>query len=292
MKLIRLAFLICFFGFFIITGCDATSENIPQITVMTYNIKYDNKSDDATGWSQRKSRVTNLVSFYQPDFLGTQEGLKHQLDDMERELDSMQWIGVGRTDGKSKGEFSALFYNTRRFALVEDSDSTIWLSQTPAQPSKNWDAALPRILTWAKFRDKLHGDQFFVFNTHFDHVGDTARAQSAKLIIKTINKIARDHPVILMGDFNVTPDAKPYAILTADHGLNDSHILAKGNHIGPDFTFSGFEVDAKIEPKRIDYIFLSDDLMVNRHGTISDFNKGYYPSDHLPVISEIKISSN
>ena len=206
------------------------------------------------------------------------------------ELPSLARIGVGRTDGGSEGEFSAILYNTEKFELVAGSDTTIWLSETPSTPSKSWDAALPRILTWGKFQYKTSGRSFFVFNTHFDHIGDTARAESAKLIIDTINKVAGDQPVILSGDFNVTPLEEPYAILTGDDGLRDTHILAESRHIGPEFTYSGFEVDPNVTPRRIDYIFVNDQFSVGRHGAISDFRDGLYPSDHLPVISVLTLS--
>ena len=204
----------------------------------------------------------------------------------------MEWIGVGRTNGEMEGEFSALFYNAKRFELVANSDSTIWLSKTPEKPSKNWDAALPRILTWGKFRDKATKREFYVFNTHFDHIGEKARAESAKLILLTLGQVAEGLPVILTGDFNFTPDAAPYATLTGDNGLSDTHQLAQSKHIGPDFTFSGFKVDPEIEKRRIDYIFINDQLSVGKHGAISDFSNGYYPSDHLPVISELMLIKN
>lgn len=259
------------------------------ITVMTYNIKYDDKSNTPTGWEQRKERVRDLIAFYEPDFLGTQEALIHQLQYLEANLDSMQFIGEGR-DGGQQGEFSALFYNTARFQLVENSDSTLWLSPDSNFHGKAWDAAFPRILTWGKFRSRNSQNEFFVFNTHFDHVGDTARAESAKLILKTIQDVAGESPVILTGDFNVTPEAEPYAILTGNSGLKDSHVLAEEKHIGPDFTYSGFKVEPNTEKRRIDYIFLSPHFTVGRHGAISDFNSGFYPSDHLPVISEINLT--
>lgn len=271
------------------TGGDPNTTRDSTITIMTYNIKYDDKSETPTGWEQRKDRVRNLIDFYQPDFLGTQEAQAHQLEYLQANLDPMRFIGHGR-DGGQKGEFSALFYNASHFELVENSDSTLWLSPTPGQPGKGWDAAFPRILTWGKFRSNQDKAELYVFNTHLDHVGDTARAESAKMILKTINKIAGDTPVVLTGDFNVTPETQPYAILTGSKRLRDSHKMAETSHIGPKFTFSGFRVDPNTDPRRIDYIFLSKRFSVNRHGAISDFSNGFYPSDHLPVISEIQFN--
>lgn len=281
--------------FAVIAHCTRVQRDTPAhgeaqtLTAMTYNIRYDDKSGTPTGWEQRKDRVRNLIAFYKPDFVGTQEALVHQLEYLQANLDSMQFIGKGR-DGGRQGEFSAIFYHTGRFELIENSDSTLWLSPDPEFHGKAWDAAFPRILTWGKFRSRHTQNEFFVFNTHLDHVGDTARVESAKLILKTIQDIAGETPVILTGDFNFTPEAQPYTILTRGSGLNDSHLLAEEKHIGPDFTFSGFKVDPNIARRRIDYIFLSPHFTVGRHGAISDFNNGFYPSDHLPVISEIKLT--
>jgi len=259
-----------------------------KIRVMSYNIKFDDKNDKVNGWGQRKERVLNLLTFYEPDFVGTQEGLLHQLEYLASGLPSMAWIGVGRTDGRSEGEFSAILYNTEDYELVADSDSTIWLSETPSTPSKSWDAALPRILTWGKFRSKNDGKEFFVFNTHFDHIGDTARAESANLIIETINNVAGEEPVILTGDFNAVEESLPYRNLTgSSSGLSDAFYKTKTPHFGPLFTFEGFEVLGSEQKRRIDYIFVNDRVEVEKHAFISDFREGRYPSDHLPVIADI-----
>ena len=234
-----------------LSGCDTTPENTAPIRVMSYNIKFDDKADTLNGWDRRKKQVVNLISLYEPDFVGTQEGLLHQLEFMNKNLTAMQWIGVGRTDGKNVGEFSALYYNTDRFELVEHSDSTLWLSKTPAVPSKSWDAALPRILTWGKFRKQSTQKEVLVFNTHFDHIGDTARAESSSLIVDTIKKAAGAAPVILMGDFNVTPDSRPYAVITgSSSGLKDAYHESKLPHVGPEFSFEGFSVLDSTSNKR------------------------------------------
>jgi endonuclease/exonuclease/phosphatase family metal-dependent hydrolase len=276
---------------FVVNGCrNSTDKDSYPVRIMSYNTKFDDKADTLNGWDQRKEQLVNLISFYDPDFIGTQEGLLHQLDYIKDGLPNMQWIGVGRADGKTKGEFSALFYNTDRFELVGNTDSTIWLSKTTAKPSKSWDAALPRILTWGKFRNTSTQKEFYVFNTHFDHIGDTARTESAKLIVETVKKIVGNSPVILMGDFNVTPNAKPYIVLTQNNSsLQDAYHQSVLPHVGPEFSFEGFEVMGSSNKRRIDYIFANDKVDVLKHAIISDFRDGRYPSDHLPVIADVRI---
>jgi len=259
-----------------------------NLRIMTYNIRYDNPDDAPNNWDNRKEKVANLIQFYRPSFLGTQEALFHQLDYLDKHLHNYHWIGQGRKDGKKGGEFSALLYDTREVELAAQSDSTIWLSKTPGKPSKSWDAALPRILTWGKFQVKQTGQTIYVFNTHFDHIGEKARQESAKIIIATIKKIAGDAPVILTGDFNITEESSPYQILSSSF-LRDSYYASKTSPVGPDFTFSGFEVGEISEHRRIDYIFVNSPVTVTHTAIISSFNNGYYPSDHLPVVSDILI---
>lgn len=290
MKSVNNIFLLSILTFLILASCNKTTQTPSSIRIMSYNIKYDDKTDTVNGWKQRKEQVANLIAFYEPDFLGTQEGLLHQLQFMEERLGSMQWIGVGRGDGKNEGEFSAIFYNTERFELVANSDSTIWLSETPSEPSKSWDAALPRIMTWGKFRDTSTGKEFFVFNTHFDHIGETARAESARLVVETINEIAGSFPVILTGDFNAVEDSRPYDILTANSSpLKDAYYKTEIPHVGPVFSYSGFKVVNSDSERRIDYIFVNEEVEVQKHAIISDFREGRYPSDHLPVIADLVV---
>lgn len=276
----------------LLIDCTGSSKDDRPIRFMSYNLKFDDTSDTLNNWDSRKERVINLISFYAPGFIGTQEGLLHQLEDLEQGLESYRWIGVGRADGKSEGEFSAILYHSDRFGLVESSDSTIWLSENPSQPSKSWDAALPRILTWGKFRDKSSGNEFFVFNTHFDHIGDTARAESARLIIETIDQVSGDLPAVLTGDFNAIEGSRPYENLTGSPaGLKDAFYETELPHVGPMFTYDGFNVLGENEKRRIDYIFVNDKVDVLRHAFISDFRDGRYPSDHLPVIADIKLNA-
>lgn len=291
-------FCFAFFLFFLITltNCNSNSNSYnikytsDTVRIMSYNLRYDNPDDGENRWDLRKDKVTNLIRFHDSDFIGTQEGLNHQLQYIDEQAPELNRIGVGRDKGGEEGEFSAIFFNQNRYELIAESDSTIWLSETPAVPGKSWDAALPRILTFGKFRQISTGKEFYVFNTHFDHIGEEARKQSAHLIVETIHEIAEGLPVIVTGDFNVTPDSEPYSVMTgSDSPLLDAFKTTKLPHVGPEFTFSGFMVGEEPDTdRRIDYIFTNDSVDVLKHAILSSYRGGRYPSDHLPVLAEIQ----
>lgn len=274
------------------TGDTGEAQQPVSVRVMSYNIRYDNPDDGPNRWELRRERLANLVRLHQPDFAGMQEALHHQLEWLDGELPGMEWIGVGRSDGAESGEYSPIFYNSARFELVAGSDSTIWLSPTPGEAgSQGWDAALPRVVTFGTFRERESGRQIMVFNTHFDHRGDTARTESARLIVETVRKLAGESPeapvpVVVTGDFNATPDSEPYAIMT-DGELRDAFSTSELQHVGPQFTYEGFEVGNMENPRRIDYIFVNDAFTVRSHAILSTFRDRRYPSDHLPVLSNL-----
>jgi endonuclease/exonuclease/phosphatase family metal-dependent hydrolase len=244
---------------------------------MTYNLRFDNPGDGPNAWPNRKEKVYDIIQKSSPHVLGVQEALYHQLEDIKTNLSQFDYVGVGRDDGKQKGEYSAIFYDTTKFEVT--ASSTFWLSQTPEVPgSKNWDAAITRVATWAKLLDKETLDTLFVVNTHFDHIGKVARENSATLIKEKISVLARALPVILTGDFNVEPSEPPYAILTNGdiYNLRDS---GAGDTTG---TFCNFKVNS--EPcRRIDYVFYGVGWKVKKYSVNSKNDGQYYPSDHLPV---------
>jgi endonuclease/exonuclease/phosphatase family metal-dependent hydrolase len=275
-------------------SCKKNDNNVTSaetVTVMSYNIRNANSGHNRKNWNRRKKQLVTEVLFYNPDFMGIQEGLDVQMNYLDSLLAGRKYIGVGRKDGKKEGEYNAIFYNTDHFKLIPGTDSTMWLSSTPGKPSVGWDAVLPRIVTWGKFRSKATGKEIYAFNTHFDHIGKTARANSAKLILKTIKKIAGETPVVLTGDFNVPEQRKPYKILT-DSILRDAWYASKLKPIGPEFSYAGGGFDicdssSIAHRARIDYIFVNKFLTVNKVAAISNFRHGQFISDHIPVYGEL-----
>jgi len=261
-----------------ITVIDAQS-----IRVATYNIRYDNPGDTLDLWKNRSPYVADLIRLYDFDLFGTQEGLKHQLEDLKTMLKEYEYIGVGRDDGKEKGEHTAIFYKTVKFKLLDSGN--FWLSQVTDRPNKGWDAALPRICTWGRFEEKVSGKTFILFNTHFDHIGEEARTESARLIIGMIRKIAKTDPAILTGDFNFDETNPNYLIFKNSGLIWDTYELSE-LRFAPGGTFTAFNILAK-PSGRIDHIFVTSDFKVKRYGILTNTYHARYPSDHFPVFSEI-----
>lgn len=267
----------------------AQADSAHSINVMSFNIRFNNPDDGVHAWPHRKTPVANTIRFHQADLVGVQEALHEQMEDLSALLPEFKWLGAGRDDGKARGEYSAIFYRHARFALLESGN--FWLSEKPEQPgSKGWDAAITRMVTWAKFKDRRTGKTFFQFNTHFDHIGQKAREESAKLLRARVSKISENMPVVITGDFNATETSSVYAIMIAApesgaRALHNARDLSARPHHGPSWTFHGFG-HAK-ERTGIDYIFVSNGARVLRHAAIYDFGEERYPSDHLPVLAEL-----
>jgi endonuclease/exonuclease/phosphatase family metal-dependent hydrolase len=261
----------------------ATAGPAPTpLRVATYNLRYNNPDDGADAWPNRKEMVKNLVRYHDFDVFGTQEGFREQLTGLA-ELPGYAFVGRGRDDGKEAGEHSAIFYKKARLQLLQTGD--FWLSQTPDQPSKGWDATCcNRLCTWAKFKDLQSGREFFFFSAHFDHEGTEARRQSGLLMVKKIKEIAQSTPVICVGDLNSTPDTEQVKTLQAQ--LGDAYLLTQTPAYGPVGTFNGFELNAPLRD-RIDYIFVSRGSTVRSYAVLTDSLRGHYPSDHFPVLAEV-----
>ncbi|WDF68436.1 endonuclease/exonuclease/phosphatase family protein [Sphingobacterium oryzagri] len=251
-----------------------------EMNVATFNIRMKTNADTGNLWDDRKEALTQLIRFHGFDIFGIQEGFREQVQDMQSALPNFAFVGVGRDDGKSAGEHSAIFYDTKRFKLLKDG--TFWLSATnTAQPNKGWDAVLPRICTWGVFEDLENGKQFIFMNTHFDHVGVVARRESAKLILNKAKEFAKDLPLILTGDFNIDEHNEAYFTLANSGVVKDTHGLAKFVY-EPNSTFNGW--GKSLAPKgRIDHIFITAPFTVQRYGILTDTYQGKFPSDHFPV---------
>ena len=253
-------------------------------SIISYNIRYDNNWDIENSWKIRRNKISKILGQYSPSIIGIQEGLLNQVQYIDSSLIDYDYVGVGRDDGKKKGEFCAIYFDTTRYVLLKNS--TFWLSETPDTISVGWDAALERICTYGLFKDRITKEEFLVFNTHFDHIGVVAREKSSELILKRINKINRQTlPVILMGDFNSIPNSSPVKEIKTE--LSDALQISLEKLQGPRGTFNGFNKDLPIE-KRIDYIF-TNDLKVLSYTHINDrLNNNRHISDHLPVMIKIQ----
>ena len=259
-----------------------------ELNVMTFNIRLNIKSDSLNAWPYRKDNAASQIKFHHVHILGVQEALHDQMMDLSQSLHRYKYTGVGRDDGKTKGEYSAIFYDTARLKLIQSS--TFWLSLTPEVPgSKSWDAAITRIVTWAKFRDIASKRTWFVFNTHFDHMGKEARKESAKLLKQRVKDIAGAEPVIIMGDFNSKPSDDPIKILVeaGDQGrFIDTKAISITPHYGPQGTFNAF-TSKETDNEPIDFIFIKGKWKVLQHATISQTWGGRFSSDHFPVFAKL-----
>ncbi|HEY0968754.1 MAG TPA: endonuclease/exonuclease/phosphatase family protein [Opitutaceae bacterium] len=276
MRFLRLLFLV-------MTVATACAQ---PITVMSYNIRYDTASDGVNQWTNRKDRVAALIRRNQPDLVGLQEALRHQIDDILARLPDYDVYGVGRDDGKTKGEYSAILVRRSRFE-VRASD-TFWLSDTPtAVGVKGWDAALPRIATWTRLYDREAKRELLMLNTHFDHRGVQARIQSAAALKAHLMSVhaATPVPIIMTGDLNVEPTSEAFTTLIAGGFLRDAR---PAGYTQP--TSLGFEASSP-RMSIIDYVLHNDGFVPKAFAVITDNDGRYFPSDHLPVLARLEFTS-
>ncbi|WP_158538634.1 endonuclease/exonuclease/phosphatase family protein [Chitinophaga skermanii] len=259
-----------------------------SMQVMTFNIRLNTSHDSSNAWPNRKDILASQVLYHQPALLGVQEALWDQMQDLTARLPQYKYIGGGRDDGKTKGEFSAIFYDTTRLQLLESH--TFWLSETPDVPgSKGWDAQITRIVTYGKFKDRKTKKIFYHFNTHFDHIGAIARRESAKFLLTQVNKIAGKTPAVITGDFNSEPQDEPIRVITDENNplrLTDAKAISQTPHYGPTGTFNGWK-NKERNNNPIDYIFVHGKVKVLQHATISQTWGGRFASDHFAVIAKV-----
>lgn len=299
---------------FLLTGsanCVLFSAESAEFNVATYNLRQLNKDDTAkgNGWARRCPVIADLIRFHEFHIFGTQEGFKSQLEELKALLPGYDYTGVAREDGKEAGEHSAIFYDTDMFELLDHGD--FWLSETPDQPGLGWDAACVRICSWGKFRHKETGKEFQFFNLHLDHVGKKARVESVMLVQKKMKEIGLDMPTFLTGDFNVDQTHDMYAVLSSSDFLADSFKTADFVY-ALNGTFNDYKTDGFTD-SRIDHIFVTDDIAVEKYGVLTDTyrtsseqdkeyttknfpeevklnaHRSRVPSDHFPVKIKVKI---
>jgi endonuclease/exonuclease/phosphatase family metal-dependent hydrolase len=268
---------------------DVSGQGYP-VSVMTFNIRYDNPYDGINRWDNRKQMVSGAILNDDIDLAGLQEVLVKQMNDLESLLPDYGHTGVGREDGKLKGEATPVFYKLTRFELLDNG--TFWLSPVPQDTgSVGWDAALTRICTWGKFLDKNAGEEFYFLNTHFDHMGDTARKESARLIGEFIRTKTNGLPVILTGDFNSSPADTPFSVLTGpDYNLKDACQPGHFQDACSKGTFNGF--GSQQEPERIDMVFYNGGWEVSAYDVLEIKVGDRFISDHWPVLTEFKIQNS
>ncbi|KFC60164.1 hypothetical protein FEM08_10590 [Flavobacterium gilvum] len=273
--------------FFAFANTNAQTKALSSLNIMTFNIRYDNPGDGLNSWQHRKENVLKMIRFNEVDILGMQEVLEHQLKDFTTGLSGYEAIGVGREDGKTKGEYSPILYNKNKFTLIKSG--YFWLSQTPEKPSKGWDAACERIATWVQLKDKANGKKLFVINTHFDHIGEIARRESVTLIKLKIAQLSEGMPQIMMGDLNATPDSSVMtALLTPDKSLSllDSKKLAPIVY-GPNWSFYDFGKIPFNDRPLIDYILVTKGISIKKYAVFAETLNELCLSDHAPVFINI-----
>lgn len=266
-----------------LAGADAIST--PPLTVMSYNVRFGTADDGPDAWDLRKDRLVALIADHAPDIIGTQECLDFQAAYLVEQLPGYAWIGQGRQEDGT-GEMTAILYRKERLIPLESGH--LWLSETPDVPgSKSWDSSLPRIATWIKFHDRSSGASFYAYNTHFDHRGEMARLESAKLIEARIRTRHAQDFVVLTGDFNAMAETSaPWTALT-EGGLRDTWNVADETR-GEANTWNGFATPPLAEARRIDWILVTPGAHVLSFEVDARTEAGRFPSDHMPVIARIQ----
>lgn len=261
-------------------GQESGKKATEPIRVMTFNIRYGTANDGRNRWERRTHMVVARIRAFAPDILGLQEALHFQVRQLEQALPEYQTFGAYR-EGKTKSESCRVFVRTDRIAI--EASGTFWLSPTPDEVgSKGWDAALPRVCTWAVLRNRKSHSRFLYANTHFDHRGRTARLKSAKLI-SAWTKIFR-LPTIVTGDFNSDEGTTAMRHMR-EHGLRDSFrvIHPEAKNVA---TFTGFWRPGR---GKIDHVFVSEEFAVANASIDTAKIDGRYPSDHFPVIATVSM---
>jgi endonuclease/exonuclease/phosphatase family metal-dependent hydrolase len=267
----------------ILISCTVQAQTLK---VMTYNIRLNIASDGVNAWPNRKEKVAGLMTRINPDVIGVQEALYDQVQYLASALPGYAYVGVGRDDGKEKGEFTAVFYKKEKLLLV--SNRNFWLSETPEVPgSMGWDAATTRMANWVLFEDVSSLKKFIIVNTHFDHIGKVAQQNSAAYLLGIIagSRVEQNVPVVFCGDLNVEPTEKTYESITSASSM-ENRLLDSRPPGYTQATFCGFE-KGKFPCRTIDYIFHSREWGVQAFEVVADNDGPFYPSDHLPVVATL-----
>lgn len=301
-------------------GADQTATAAAQpagLRVMSFNIRYGTANDGEDRWENRREMVFEVIRSQKPDLVGMQEALRFQIDEILKAVPDFEEVGVGRDDGKAKGEFSVILYRKDRLRL--DEHGTFWLSDTPEVPgSKHWGNTITRICTWARFLEAKEGGTnpassnrgFYMFNTHLDHQSQPAREKGIRLILERIAARRHAEPFVLTGDFNAGEDNPVLAYAAGT--ISDTHPATETSPAGEKKTrprlrlvdtfrvlhpeekvvgtFNGFQ--GHTTGDKIDYILVQPDIKVREAKIIRDHRGERYPSDHFPVIAEMELRNS
>lgn len=248
-----------------------------DLSVMSFNLRYDEFQDGDNRWDNRKEACIKLLMETEPSIIGIQEGLHHQVTYLDENLIDYAYVGVGRDDGYSSGEYAAIFYKTSRFDTLQYGN--FWLSDTPEYPSLGWDANNIRIVTWVELKDKNSEKSIFIFNTHFDHKGKIAQEESAKLLLQRINDLVTDSaPIFITGDFNLLIRNEALNPITNSF-FSAQRFASKSDNTN---SFNGF--GRWYISRNIDFIFYKNATAVAYKTIDNDYGVPFI-SDHYPIIS-------
>lgn len=265
-----------------------------EIDAVAFNIRFDNPKDGENAWPNRKEMVGKWIESESPDVIGLQEALRHQINDIKKVVTAYSEYGVGRDDGKSRGEHCTILYLKKRFTLDKKDCGTFWFSDTPEKiASKSWGNEIPRICTWARLIHKKTGKGFYLYNVHYDHQSQSSRIGASNLIIERIsNRKQSNEPIILMGDFNAA-EKNPAITVFKEEPLR---LVDTFRVVKPDEkmvkTFHGFRGGSFMGGK-IDHVFILPKTAKVRSAEIVRFNKDErYLSDHYPVRAKLSFATN
>ncbi|WAA08816.1 endonuclease/exonuclease/phosphatase family protein [Fervidibacillus albus] len=259
-----------------------------QIRIMSYNLRYG--ASNYEEWMNRKQHLADQIINYMPDSIGIQEGDAYWMseeDGLPSMLDDYSYVGVGRDDGDTLGEYAAIFYLKDKYEVVDSG--TFWLSETPDEVSIGWDAVANRICTWVTLSNKVTGETYTHFNTHLDHVGKTARSKSVDLLLEKIKEF--DTPIVLTGDFNFFEKSDAYDKIIESKILSDSKYLASDSMSHGTMNWFlplNFQL---LRP--IDFCFVSrNQIIVDTYRVDNSvWVEGKPVSDHYPVIVDMRINN-
>ncbi|MBD9302664.1 MAG: endonuclease/exonuclease/phosphatase family protein [Alistipes senegalensis] len=263
-----------------------------DISVISFNIRVDNAADGTNVWRNRRDAVVTMIERERPMLLGLQEAQPHQITYLSEHCPDYAWYGLGRDTGKvppatdsyAAEETMAVFWRTAELELLDKG--TFWLSETPDQVSKGWDASYRRTCTWAGFRHKKSGQTCYFFNTHLDNDGKVAREESIKLLVsrmKTINSKRRVS--FLTADFNSNVTDACFAPLHVY--MRDARANAAVSDDYPSWNGYGASTG------RLDHVFFSGDNCTAREFRTLRGDYGVpYISDHYPVAAWFRCSND